>query len=137
MPSTREEARKALENAGIEFTPETFIESTKYGHVLIMKIFLTAGIDVNVRNDALLVATFYIRPEMIQLLEQHGAMLDDARKRTLTKARIRAIGTALQTYVVDFNVFPTAEYGPVNAILFQEDTKDGLTKAYYNGAPGI
>ncbi len=55
-------------------------------------------------------------------------------KRSRTVADMRAIGTALGSYQVDNNQFPSAANTAFSAIAFTNNLRDGMTTSYYEGA---
>lgn len=72
-----EKARKKLGEMGLEYSEEAFIKSASNGDTIALELFLTAGMDVNKRDEngmtALIAATEKGRTEIIQLLIDKGA----------------------------------------------------------------
>jgi hypothetical protein len=113
---TPEEARKVLaENDAVA----VFRSMASEGEEAV-KVLLAEGMDVNMHDEDGF--TVLMKP-----------VDDDAHKQALTVGILRAMATAIGSYQVDFNVFPAAENGPVSAILYKEDEKDGVTDLYYAG----
>ena len=79
IPETRtpQEARTELSNRGIPYSKTSFVGHAKDGNLDVVKLFLTAGMDVNVRNDdnhtAVMRASYGGHLEMVRYLVVNGA----------------------------------------------------------------
>ena len=71
-PPTPEEARSALNDRGIAYTPASFFERIRAGDVSAVRMFIAAGMDIHVRDDdgttALNVAAWEDQVEIIRIL---------------------------------------------------------------------
>lgn len=72
-----------------------------------------------------------IGDENIQKPEEIGD--EGIQKREETIARMKALGTALWSYKIDYNMFPIAEQSTISNITFKTSPKDGLPANYYEG----
>lgn len=77
---TEQQARQLLEDHGIDFTPEAFIETCMFGWRKLFQVFLAAGIDPNAKRadggNAITAACLLGDVEMVQTLIDQGADLD-------------------------------------------------------------
>jgi len=107
-------------------------------HPVVAQFLIDQGADIHAKtNDGKpvsIVIAFRGRTKVVEVLQQAGLTVDDdAHKQAMTAGILRAIATALGSYLVDVNRFPAAENGPVSAILHKKDDKEGLTENYYTG----
>lgn len=75
--TTPQEARAQLSDRGIPYSKTSFIGHAKDGNLDVVKLFLTAGMDVNVRNDdnhtAVMRASYGGHLEVVSFLLENGA----------------------------------------------------------------
>jgi ankyrin repeat protein len=68
-------ARKELALKGVSFDARTFIKEASDGNLDMVKLFVDAGMDVNVRSNdtALIAAAYYNRLDVVKYLIENGA----------------------------------------------------------------
>jgi len=79
-----EEARASLQKMGLPYTPEAFVRAASDGDAIAIKLFLTAGIEIDApaylesrveRLPALAAAAFEVRGDVVKLLLESGAQV--------------------------------------------------------------
>jgi len=70
-----DQARKQLEAKGVAFTPSSFIDSASKGNLADVKLFINAGMDVNVyySSTALSAASAHDKLDVVKYLLEQGA----------------------------------------------------------------
>ncbi|MCS6926446.1 MAG: ankyrin repeat domain-containing protein [Candidatus Binatia bacterium] len=80
-PSSPTVARRLLEQHGLPYTDSAFVEQARNGNTSTVALFLAAGMPANASNEfgqsALTAAGFAGHAEVMRLLLQHGASIDD------------------------------------------------------------
>lgn len=99
---TIELARSKLEQMGIEFNINTFLDRVKKDNINLVKLFLAAGMDVNARGGygetALMLAASYEFYDMAEALLKSGANVNSKDAQNAT-ALMRAAGNYDRTIV--------------------------------------
>jgi hypothetical protein len=80
IPTTSEDARKALEQMGIDYTESAFREHAYDGDLIAVGLFVNAGMDVNANGEdgetALMLAAYKGGPVVVQVLLDKGAEIN-------------------------------------------------------------
>jgi ankyrin repeat protein len=77
-------ARKELSSLNVQYTPEQFFNNAKNGDTRVVKLFIEAGMDPNVKNadgqTALMFASYSGHTETVKLLLGNGASINTVDK---------------------------------------------------------
>ncbi len=77
---TPAEAQKELSGLNVSYTPGQFLDNAKQGNDKIVRLFLQAGIDVNIKNNdgqtALMYAAYNGHKSTVELLLKSGANIN-------------------------------------------------------------
>ena len=94
-------ARRELFLRGYSYKPEVFLDGAKDGEVVVVKLFLIAGMSAEVRNDAgetpLLLASRYDHAQVARALLSSGADVNARDKRGFTPLMRAVLNGSVET----------------------------------------
>ena len=119
---TPEDARSALNDRGIAYTPASFLDRVRAGDVSAVRLFIAAGMDIHVPDDngttVLMEAVWYGQIEMVRFLLANGVDLhvrrDNGQTALILAARaghVEVVRILVEQWVAEAGTKTQDDYG--------------------------